>query len=51
MLEPRLYVAGDALNPAQSGAKPAPSPVHRIVGTLSQTHPVSQALAMESFAA
>jgi hypothetical protein len=49
--KPRLYVAGDALNYAQAVVTLAPSRVHRIVGTLSQTKSALQPLGPESFAA
>ena len=55
MFKPRLYIAGDA--PADgtlmtpTHVKLAPSPTQSIVGTLSQTQTVLQALGPETLAA
>ena len=54
MFKPRLYIAGDALADgtltAPTHVKLAPSSA-RIVGTLSQTQAVLQALGLETLAA
>ena len=55
MFKPRLYVACDALADgtlvAPMHVKLAPSSARSIVGTLSQTQPVLQALGLETVAA
>jgi circadian clock protein KaiB len=55
MFKPRPYIAGDALADGTlmtpTLVKLAPSSARRIVGTLSQTQPVLQALGLETLAA
>ena len=55
MFKPRLYIACDAFADgtlmAPTHVKLAPSSVRRIVGTLSQTQRVLQALGLETLAA